>query len=177
MKNKEKLRQWAKNQRQLEKNKDKDETILKKIKSLSCFIEANSIMLFYPLENELNLLDLLNENKVFSFPRLINNKIVPYKNNEQFQIGRFNIPEPQNSTEVLHKDLDLIIVPALCVDLKGNRIGYGKGYYDKFIKELDRDKTTIVVGIYDKLVVNEIETDEFDEKVDIIITEERIVFP
>ncbi len=176
MKNKKKLRQWAKTQRLLEKNKDKDETILKKIKFLKCFIEANNVMLFYPLENELNLLDLLNENKVFSFPCIINDKIIPYKHNENFKIGKFNILEPQNSTEILPKELDLVIVPALCVDIKGNRVGYGKGYYDKFIKELNREKTKIIVGIYDNLVVNEIEIDELDEKVDIIVTEEKTIF-
>lgn len=174
-KNKKNLRAWAKTQRLSENFDKQNATILKNIKNSDIFCNAKNIMLFYPLKNELNLLDLLIENKVFSFPCLINDEIVPYKNNGQFKVGKFNITEPQNSTEVLIKDLDLIVVPALCVDEKGNRIGYGKGYYDRFIKTLNREKTKCIVAIWDDFVLAEICPESFDERIDYIFTEKRII--
>ena len=175
MKNKEKLRQWAKTQRLSQYSELQTETILKKLKKLDIFKQSNNIMVFYPLKNELNLLPLLVEKKNFSFPVIQDNEIIPYKNNGQFYIGKYNIKEPQNSKIQNMEDLDLVIVPALCVDLNGNRIGYGKGYYDRFIKKLNRNKVKILVGIPDDLVVEKIENDEFDEKVDFIITEKRFI--
>ncbi len=175
MKNKEKLRQWAKTQRLSQYSELQTETILKKLKNSDIFEQSNNIMVFYPLKNELNLLPLLKEKKNFSFPVIYDNEIIPYKNNGQFHIGKYNIKEPQNSKIQNIEDLDLVIVPALCVDLNGNRIGYGKGYYDRFIKKLNRNKVKILAGIPDDLVVEKIENDEFDEKVDFIITEKRFI--
>ena len=89
--------------------------------------------------------------------------------------GLFNILEPKNSFEQNINEIDLVIVPALCVDTKGNRVGYGKGYYDRFLKTLNREKTKCIVVIWDDFIVDEIEADIFDEKIDYIITEKRII--
>lgn len=175
MKNKINLRNWAKDQRKSLYSKLQNETILKKIKELSTFNNACNIMIYYPLDNEINLLPLLNKKKNFCFPVIINNEIIPYKNNFEFNTGKYNIKEPKNSTPQSIEEIDLIIAPALCVDINGNRLGYGKGYYDKFIKKLNRNKTKILVGILDEFVVKEIDADIFDEKIDFIVTEKRVI--
>ena len=175
MKNKENLRKWAKTQR-LSKNFDKkNETILKNIKNFSIFKNSNNIMLFYPTKGELNLLALLSEAKNYSFPITNADNIIPYKYNGNFCTGLFNIQEPENSIEQHPDELELVIIPALCVDKHGNRIGYGKGYYDRFLKTLNRNKTKCIVAIWNEFVVDEIETDAYDEKIDYIITETQII--
>ncbi len=174
-KNKKKLRAWAKIQRQSGKFAQQNETILKNIKNFDIFCCSKSVMLFYPLKSEINLLTLLTLPKNYSFPCIIDDKIVPYKNNNEFSKGLFNILEPKNSFEQNINEIDLVIVPALCVDTKGNRVGYGKGYYDRFLKTLNREKTKCIVVIWDDFIVDEIEADIFDEKIDYIITEKRII--
>lgn len=175
MKNKEKLRKWAKTQRLSEKFDKKNATILKNIINFSLFENSKDIMLFYPTTGELNLLNLLSEPKNYSFPTTTADAIVPYKYNGKFCTGMFNICEPANSVVQNSDELDLVIVPALCVDRHGNRVGYGKGYYDRFLKTLNREKTKCLVAIWDEFVVDKIEADEYDEKIDYIITEKQII--
>ena len=175
MKNKEFLRTWAKTQRLSEKFDKQNDTILKNIKDLSFFSESQNVMLFYPLAQELNLLGLLIEPKIYSFPVICENEIVPYKYNGEFSVGKFNIPEPKNSPRQLIEALDIVVIPALCVDYQGYRVGYGKGYYDRFLKKINREKTKCLVAIWDEFVVDKIDANEFDEKVDYIVTEKRVI--
>ncbi|MCD7878990.1 MAG: hypothetical protein LUG16_03540, partial [Candidatus Gastranaerophilales bacterium] len=66
-----------------------------------------------------------------------------------------------------------IIVPALCCDKNGYRIGYGKGFYDRFFKQNGSKQKRIILCFSD-LIENNICPDSFDEKCDIIITESSI---
>ena len=175
MKSKMKLREWAKTQRISEKTNEKNATILKKIKEINVFSSAKNVMLFYPLKYEVDLIGLLELSKHYSFPCIENNEIIPYLNNGDFIVGQFNIKEPVKLKKQPIEDIDLVIVPALCVDKNGNRVGYGKGYYDRFIKKLDRNRTKIMVAILDKFLVEDIEVNEFDEKIDFIVTEKRVI--
>lgn len=73
--------------------------------------------------------------------------------------------------------LDLIIVPGTAFDIKGNRMGYGGGFYDRFIDGLDdRGLPKYKLGIcFDEQILDEVPTDIFDEKMDLIITDQRII--
>ena len=176
MKNKEILRQWAKTHRQSAIFAETNYKIVYNLANFKIFKNAKNVMLFYPLKYEVNLLDLLNiDNKTYCFPSLVNNKIIPYLNNNNFISGKFKIFEPKNSVTQNINELDLVIVPALCVDQKGNRIGYGKGYYDKFLKNLNRNKTKVLVAIWDDFIIEEINPDIFDEKIDFIVSETKII--
>jgi 5-formyltetrahydrofolate cyclo-ligase len=50
-------------------------------------------------------------------------------------VSKFGIPEPQQGIEVLAHSIDVVFVPLLAFDKKGHRIGYGKGFYDRFLKQ------------------------------------------
>ncbi len=176
MKNKQKLRQWGKKLRKDNAFRDCDKYIIKNILKLNVYNSSQNVMLFYPLENEIDLLSLTaTKNKVFSMPKIVENEIVPYICGNKFKCGMFNIMEPDQTELQDIQKLDLVITPALCADLAGNRIGYGKGYYDRFIKNLDREKTKILTVIPEICLVDEIECDCFDERVDIIVTEKRTI--
>ena len=84
--------------------------------------------------------------------------------------GHFGILEP-TSTTYYNEEIDLVITPSIAFDKKGNRLGYGKGYYDKYFAT-SKHKTSIGLS-YDKLLQEKIPTDKYDKKVDIIITEEK----
>ena len=118
---------------------------------------------------------LEDKSKQIFFPKISGDEIVPLKYNGEFCLGKYNIKEPLNADIGDIDKLDLVVVPALCVDLNGYRIGYGKGYYDRFIKKLNRKRTKLVVVAYEQFVVDDICPDSFDEKVDFIITEKRVI--
>lgn len=88
--------------------------------------------------------------------------------------GSFGVREPDiNKCKRLEiYENSMIIVPALCFDINGYRLGYGKGYYDRFLQNYP----FISVGLcYNSLVKTEVPTDAYDQKVNYIITEDRIL--
>ena len=93
--------------------------------------------------------------------------------NTLFEINQYGIPEPINGKEIDPHELDLIFVPLVGFDLEGNRVGYGKGYYDRFIAKCKKD--VIKVGLSFLSPIDCIEDiDFFDKKLDFCVTPERI---
>lgn len=90
-----------------------------------------------------------------------------------FEENIYGIPEPVSGTILEPFEFDLILVPLLGFDILGNRVGYGKGYYDRFIAKCKKD--VIKVGLSFLSPIDCIEdVDFFDKKLDFCITPERI---
>lgn len=70
--------------------------------------------------------------------------------------------------------MDVVIVPAVALDRTGGRIGYGGGFYDRFLPRIRADATAIAVG-FALQVVREVPRDDGDRPVDVIVTEEEVV--
>lgn len=142
--------------------------IVKNIRSSDFYKNAEHVMLFYPLKYEINLLDLLNDDKNFYFPKVHGENLLvcPYESSVKFEKAVFNIYEPC-SAPVFPEILDLIFVPALAVDKNNFRLGYGGGFYDRFLKTID---VITAVPIYENFVVEELPHDDYDVRVDYIIT-------
>ncbi len=87
--------------------------------------------------------------------------------------GKFAIPEPSKASPVYEYDAKrpaLCLVPSLCVDTSGYRIGYGKGYYDRFIKAYG--EIVFCAVQYDEMVLEKVMFDKrYDKRVDMIVTE------
>lgn len=83
------------------------------------------------------------------------------------------IPEPTSGKEIDSADIDLVIVPILGADRNRNRLGYGKGYYDRFLSKIDAVKTGIVFERY--LFDDGLPVETFDVPMDIIITESEVI--
>lgn len=66
-----------------------------------------------------------------------------------------------------------ILIPGLCFDLEKNRIGYGGGYYDRYLAQFDRKRFHVTALAYEYQIFEVIPTDEYDSKVDLVITENR----
>ena len=60
-------------------------------------------------------------------------KIAQLKPNTTLEQGEYNISQPEKATHITPKKIDMIVVPLLTYDIEGNRVGYGKGYYDRFL--------------------------------------------
>lgn len=143
--------------------------ICEKIRAFDLYKQAANVMLFYPTKYEINLLQLLDDNKSFFFPRVngLNLDVCPYSQDVEFKKSAYNINEPC-STPVSVEILDLIFVPALAADTSGYRLGYGGGFYDRFLPLCSNAVT--VIPIFDEFVLNALPIEEFDCKVDYIIT-------
>ncbi len=89
------------------------------------------------------------------------------------EIGNFNILEPKLTCKPYEqKSDDLAIVPALSVDKEHYRIGYGKGYYDRFLKDFNGVN---ICPCYSEMCEDKLPTDEYDIKVNIIVTEKEVL--
>lgn len=174
MKNlKENLRKESKAIRRKLNTEIISEQITKNVKEWNIYQNAKTVMLFHPLNDEINLLSLTCDNKNFVFPKINNEKIIAVQpQNNLFQIGKYNIKEPLGNT-IAPTQIDLVFLPALACDKSGNRLGYGKGYYDKFIKKLDKNVIK-VIPIYEDLFHEEIPNEQHDQKADFVITEKQI---
>lgn len=88
---------------------------------------------------------------------------------KELKRGRFNILEPVDRTNKVEKfENSICVVPALCCDLEGNRVGYGKGCYDRFLDTYDGCSLCLVYG---EDILPHIDSDATDEQVDIIISD------
>lgn len=116
---------------------------------------------------------LLNLGKVVCLPKIEGEGIRFYKISslDELVTNRFGIREPKGGT--LIEKIDVVVVPGICFDLYKNRVGFGKAYYDRY---LAIHSNVLKVGIcFDEQIVDEIDTDEYDQKMDIIITDKRTI--
>ena len=135
--------------------------VIEQIKKLDFYNEDMTIGLYMPIRNELEI--VLNNKKV-CFPKIIGNDI-EFFYPDRFERGQFNILEPIGK-KASKDEIDLIIVPLLFFDKYNNRMGYGRGYYDRYLK--DYKGITVGVGYYFQ-EVEEIDTKPTDVKLNYII--------
>ena len=90
---------------------------------------------------------------------------------EDFSLSPYGIREPLGSPWA--GSIDVAVVPLLAADEQGNRLGYGGGYYDKFLKS--RPETLAVGWCFDFQLVKEVPREAFDEKIDYLVTDKRLI--
>lgn len=143
-------------------------SIVQNIRNSDFYKSSNHVMLFYPLRYEINLLPLMNDTKKFYFPKVNGENLLvcPCSEETIFKKSSLKINEPC-SNPVSPEALDLIFVPALAVDRKNYRLGYGGGFYDRFLKN---SKALSVVPICEDFIVESLPYEEFDIPVHKVIT-------
>jgi 5-formyltetrahydrofolate cyclo-ligase len=166
------LRKKAKNIRKKLPMKQISTNLVDLIMKNDIYINSKNIMLFYPTEFEVDLRELFNDNKNFYLPKVEKKELLvcPYtcqNGNADLQKSSLGIYEP-NSSPVNPDILDLIVVPALMCDKNGYRLGYGGGFYDRFIKNYGKNFKTIC-PVPKELFTTNLPHDEFDQKVDVVI--------
>lgn len=100
-------------------------------------------------------------------------KAVATDDNTRFEENSYGIPEPVDGEEVLPRDIDIVWVPLLAFDRKGFRVGYGKGFYDRFLKHCRHDVLRVGFSYFEP--VDTIgDAGEFDVPLDLCVTPERL---
>ena len=110
--------------------------IIAQLEQMSAFREAKTVLLYYPIHNEVDLRPLLTKyagEKLFLLPVTHRHsmEVRPYDGEDMMRKGHFGVPEPQTAT--YKGAIDLILVPGVVFDHHRHRIGRGGGYYDKFL--------------------------------------------
>lgn len=150
--------------------------ILDQLEQMTCFREAKTILLYYPVQNEVDVLPLVKKYKhektlLFPVSHRRGMTIHPYAGNKNMHRGKFGIPEP--TTPAYEGIVDLVIVPAVAFDTKGRRLGRGGGFYDRFIKKLTH---AVLVGVgYDFQLIDEVPTARHDQRVHRIILPSKTI--
>ncbi|MBN2087767.1 5-formyltetrahydrofolate cyclo-ligase [Candidatus Peregrinibacteria bacterium] len=158
----------------------KSKVICDKLEELAVFQNSDHILFYYSFDTEVDTIPIINKyvkEKRIYLPRLISeNQFValPFHNFDTLKQSSFQIPEPikKEDEESYESRLDLIIVPGVGFDKNGNRIGMGKGYYDRYLAKLPH--TPKVALAFENQVLESIPKEKYDESVNIIITEENI---
>lgn len=166
MDNKNNLRIFAKNLRKTLPMEEVSFQLVKLLRNDEYYKNSKNVMLFYPKVNEVNLLSILDDNKNFYLPRVNGDdlEVCPYKKGDKLIKSEFGVFEPCNEM-VSAEILDLVIVPALIVDKQGYRLGYGGGFYDRFLFENESNFKTLVL-LPKELFVEKLPVNEFDKPVD-----------
>ena len=118
------------------------------------------------------IMNLLNKNKKVYLPKIVEEDMnaINYTKDSLLNKNEYGIYEPVG--EHINIDDFVCVMPLLAIDVKGNRIGFGKGYYDKFLK----GKNCLKIGIcYDYQILDTIPNNEHDIGIDIIISEKRVI--
>ncbi|MDE6384274.1 MAG: 5-formyltetrahydrofolate cyclo-ligase [Paramuribaculum sp.] len=152
------------------------ESVFERLQQLAAFAVSNHILAYHSLPDELSTLAFLNRwhgTKNLYLPRVngVNLDILPY-NPANLRIGAFHIDEPTGTDTTDVDTIEMIIVPAVAYDAHGNRVGRGRGFYDRLLQST----RALKVGVgYDFQLVDEIDAEPHDVPVDIVITESRTI--
>lgn len=160
----------------------KSKEMVKNVLRFKPFTNSAKILYYHPKGKEADLIELINfslkENKSVFLPKTnpadTSLKTHQIKDlNSELELGEYGIKEPkQICPEFPREKLDLIFIPGVAFDLAGNRLGMGRGYYDRFLNNLH----AIKVGVaYEFQIVDRLEAQAHDIPMDYIITDKRII--
>ena len=159
---------------------DKSQIICGHFTDLKAYNSSENIAIYYPINNEVDTRQLfkkiiLNGKSCF-FPKIVNKELSFHKVSslDELETGCYGIPEPRSSSDLISiNDIDLFIVPGVSFDLKGSRLGYGKGYYDRALKDVSSSK--IYAFCFSFQILNEVPSGNNDKPVGHIVSESGVV--
>ena len=185
---KKRLRSYAKERRACNENRDVKEELINKnfFKVLEALREELQqtphpgtrlsvfVYLSYSSETPTDKLieGLLQTGCKVYCPRVENGELAAVEYGEDFSVNAYGIREPLG--ESYQGEMDIVVTPLLAADEKGNRLGYGGGYYDRYFQTHKKAKR--VGYCYDFQMINSVPVTDGDEKLDILVTDKRIVF-
>lgn len=158
----------------------KSEIICNRLLSSDLWNRSSSILVYYSFKDEVNTINIINralrENKRVALPRCLDDKGTMefyYINDlEDVEKGLYGIMEPKkNCLKVRDYSRSLCLVPGLGFDKNRHRIGYGKGYYDRFLEGYEG----LSVGLcYEEQIKDSLPLEQYDRKLDYVLTDKNL---
>jgi len=117
-----------------------------RVMNTEMWLKAKSVMLYWPLSDETDVRPLIDkamkQGKTVVLPTCVGDELVirTYEGAENMKEGPFGIMEPNGRkiSKEEYENVDLVIVPGMAFDYNGGRLGRGKGYYDRLLKQMPR---------------------------------------
>ena len=135
---------------------------------------------YYPSNYEINDLEILNyffkKGSIISLPKIKKKsqmEFYKWYKNVPLLINKYGIPELETTNRVYP---DILFVPLVAFDKELNRLGYGGGFYDRYIEKIDKIKKVTKIGLaFSFQKIKSVPIDHYDKKLDFVITEKEIV--
>lgn len=165
-----------------EEKQNKDIQLRESIFNTEEYKNSKVVFVYVSMEDEINTIEIIKrlfeDKKVVAVPKIFKNpKRMEALRIDSFddlnQKGAFGILEPSFEAQNISDLVDLTIVPGLAFEPSGKRVGYGGGYYDKFFNSYPKSKK--VALCYDYQIVEDTYPQDYDQAVDKIISENRII--
>ena len=154
--------------------------ILKHLLDSAEFLGATTVLAFASIRKEVRTQAIIeavwSAGKRTALPRVHGDELRLHIIDSESRLapGAFSVPEPAEDDESIQPgEVDFALVPALAVDPRGYRIGYGGGYYDRLIPRLSNACTCAVA--YDFQLISEVPEQPFDVSVDLVTTDSRLI--
>ena len=152
------------------------EEVFSRLEKTAAFMMADKILIYHSLPDELQTIRFLqkwHDRKRFFLPRVngVNLDILPYEET-RLELGSFHIEEPTGDDVVDVDDIELMVIPAVAFDRKGNRLGRGKGFYDRL---LSTSKATKIGVGYEFQLFDSIPSEPHDVAMDMVITQKTLI--
>ena len=143
-------------------------------------LNFKSIGGYYPSNYEIDDLDILDllekKNLKVSLPIIKKENqmnFYSWSRNDPLKINKFGIPEPVTS-KIFYPDI--LLVPLVAYDISLNRLGYGGGYYDRYIEKIEKVKKVLKIGLaFSFQKISSIPINQYDKRLDFIVTEKEIL--
>jgi 5-formyltetrahydrofolate cyclo-ligase len=163
--------------------KAKGTMIKKRLFELEEFTRSESVLLYASFRSEVDTIQIIDEalkiGKKVSLPKsdpethTLSLHLI--QGLEDLSEGYKGIPEPAGSApRVGNNDVQMVIIPGVAFDIRGGRLGYGKGFYDRLLRQL-KGNIPLVALAYEEQMTDEIPREEHDVPVDAIITDKRVI--
>lgn len=160
--------------------KNADGKICTQLHSLPLFIQAKTVCIYVSLPEEVDTRDsieqLFQQKKNVVVPNVGKGGLLDLyriSSLSDLKPGKFHIPEPDNTHEIVSPLLiDVFIIPGVAFDRQGNRLGRGRGYYDRLLQDV---RTPIIALAYDFQVIAQVPRASYDVSVPVIITEKETI--
>ncbi len=153
-------------------------TLLKIIKKKD--FKSKIIGGYYPFNYELNILNILEKlekkNYIISLPKIAKNNTMDFFQwsfKDPLKINKLGIPEVISNKKIFP---NILLIPLVGFDSQLNRLGYGGGYYDRYLSKIQGRQELIKIGVgFSFQKIKSIPTEKFDKKLDLILTERKII--
>lgn len=159
--------------------KEKSQEICQNLAKSDLYIKSKTVLGYFSFRREPDLSYLFSENKLDSsknwgFPRCVDKSLIWHfwKSEDELITGKYGIREPNTSLPIVKpENVDLILVPCVACDYQNYRLGYGGGYYDRFLSSPECESIPTIGIVFDLGYLPEVPIEAWDKKLDKICTE------